>query len=197
MTSSGRKVLRPNGPIRNLRVLAGLKVRGGRLTGSLISLPYAIAEAEQNFLSPKREQALIWADLVPQMIVDVTVNRWRHVTPEQVRWVGLHVRSGESLIAAAGLNQHVSAAVLTSYGRFATPSQVERLHDRLSEGDCKAAIAVRPYCRSVLDRGRSEVGRHFARSSIPLKLQTLESQNDSVALNRMQSLALSALQNLL
>ncbi len=33
-----------------------------------MTLPYAIAEAEQNFLSPKREQALIWADLVPQLI---------------------------------------------------------------------------------------------------------------------------------
>src|SRR6202012_3601702 len=33
---------------------------GGRLVGSLIALPYALAEAEQNFLIPSKEQALIW-----------------------------------------------------------------------------------------------------------------------------------------
>ena len=37
--------------------------------GSLSALPYALAEAEQNFLIPSREQALIWGDLVPQMIL--------------------------------------------------------------------------------------------------------------------------------
>ena len=50
---------------------------GGRLMGSLVGLPYTMAETEQNFLTPTREQALIWGDLVPQMIVDVTVNRWQ------------------------------------------------------------------------------------------------------------------------
>lgn len=117
---------------------------GGRLVGSLISLPYAVAEAEQNFLTPKREQALIWADLVPQMIVDVTVNRWRNVTPEQIRWVGLHVARGESLIAASAFNSGVETAVLNSYRRFATPSRVEWLQDRLESGDFKTAIANVP-----------------------------------------------------
>ena len=42
---------------------------GGRLVGSLAALPYALAEAEQNFLIPSREQALIWGDLVPQMML--------------------------------------------------------------------------------------------------------------------------------
>ena len=43
---------------------------GGRLVGSLSGLPYALAEAEQNFLIPTQTQALIWGDLVPQMIAD-------------------------------------------------------------------------------------------------------------------------------
>jgi len=38
---------------------------GGRLTGSLSTLPYALAEAEQNFLIPEHTQALIWGDLAP------------------------------------------------------------------------------------------------------------------------------------
>ena len=39
------------------------------------SLPYALAEAEQNFLIPTREQALIWGDLVPQMILSAEDSR--------------------------------------------------------------------------------------------------------------------------
>ncbi len=117
---------------------------GGRLVGSLITLPYAIAESEQNFLSPKREQALIWGDLVPQMIVDVTVNRWRNVTPEQIRWMSLHVLRGESLLAAAGMNTGVQSAVLNSYRHFAIPSRVEWLQDHLQSGDFKDAVADVP-----------------------------------------------------
>ncbi len=91
---------------------------GGRLMGSLVTLPYAVAEAEQNFLTPKREQALIWGDLVPQMIVDVTVNRWRNVRPEQIRWVALHIERGRSLFAAAALDPALEASVLQRYGRL-------------------------------------------------------------------------------
>ncbi len=54
---------------------------GGRLVGSLSALPYALAEAEQNFLIPTQTQALIWGDLVPQMILSAKIPRWWNVTP--------------------------------------------------------------------------------------------------------------------
>ena len=117
---------------------------GGRLTGSLISLPYAIAEAEQNFLMPKREQALIWADLVPQMIADVTITRWRHITPEQLRWVSLHVQRGRTLLAAAALDASLEPRVLESYRRFASPVRVEWLGDQLRSGEVREADAEIP-----------------------------------------------------
>ena len=69
------------------------------LTGSLAGLPYALAEAEQNFLIPTREQALIWGDLVPQMILSATIPRWWSVTPLQLHWVGLHMDYAETLLA--------------------------------------------------------------------------------------------------
>ncbi len=117
---------------------------GGRLMGSLVALPYAIAEAEQNFLTPKREQALIWADLVPQLIVDVTVNRWRNVTPEQLRWVALHIQRGRTLLAAAALGPSVEPPVMKSYRRFATPARVQSLQDQLQTGDFRATVAGIP-----------------------------------------------------
>ncbi len=118
---------------------------GGRLSGSLISLPYGIAEAEQNFLSPKREQALIWSDLAPQMIADVTIPRWRNIKPDQVRWVALHIRRGRMLLATAALDSKVQAQILEAYGRFSTPAGVEWIRDRLDAADfAKAVSGVQP-----------------------------------------------------
>lgn len=117
---------------------------GGRLTGSLISIPYAIAEAEQNFLMPRREQALIWADLVPQMIANVTINRWRNITPLQLRWVSLNLERGRTLLAAAALDSSVESRVLESYRRFANPVRVERLRDELRSGEVRQAAAEVP-----------------------------------------------------
>ena len=117
---------------------------GGRLTGSLVALPYAEAEAEQNFLTPRREQALIWADLVPQMIADVTITRWRDIKPVQVRWVALHMQRGRDLLAAAALDPAIAGPVLNSYGRFTTPARVEWLADHLGSGRFSETVAEIP-----------------------------------------------------
>jgi len=117
---------------------------GGRLTGSLASLPYAVAEAEQNFLTPRREQALIWADLVPQMIADVTIPRWRDIKPVQVRWVSLHIQRGRNLLAAAALDPTVAGPVLNSYSRFTTPARVEWLSEQLPMGRFSQTISEVP-----------------------------------------------------
>ena len=117
---------------------------GGRLMGSLVSLPYAIAEAEQNFLTPIREQALIWGDLVPQMIVNTTVARWRNVSPLQVRWVALHLERGRDLLAAAALDSSVQSKVLASLAHLATPARVEQISDCLHSGRFADAEAQVP-----------------------------------------------------
>ena len=100
-----------------------------------------LAESEQNFLTPTREQALIWGDLVPQMIVNVTVPRWHNVAPEQVRWVALHMRRGEDLLAAATLDAETRELVLRSLGRYANPARVEKIGDDLSTGNFARASA--------------------------------------------------------
>jgi hypothetical protein len=118
---------------------------GGRLMGSLVSLPYVMAEAEQNFLTPTREQALIWGDLVPQIIVDVTVTRWRHVSPEQLRWVALNMRRGENLLALSAFDPAVAQQVSKSLRRFANPARLDKILERLHAGDFEdARIQVLP-----------------------------------------------------
>ncbi len=113
---------------------------GGRLVGSLAGLPYALAEAEQNFLVPSREQALIWGDLVPQMIQSAKVPRWWRVTPQQLHFVGLHEAYGETLLAESVLDAGRREAVLAALDRRAPPARVRRVANLLAEGHVRAAL---------------------------------------------------------
>ncbi|MGD0200661.1 MAG: hypothetical protein ABSD27_07930, partial [Bryobacteraceae bacterium] len=113
---------------------------GGRLMGSLAGLPYALAGAEQNFMIPQREQALIWADLAPQLMVSAKVSRWWNVTPAQMHWVGLHMRYGEALVAEAALDPRLRQQVLVVLSRHADPGQVGKVSELLEQGDAHGAL---------------------------------------------------------
>lgn len=115
---------------------------GGRLMGSLSLLPYTLAEAEENFLTPTREQALIWGDLVPQMIVSVTIPRWNRVSTEQIRYVGLMMRRGEDLLAGATLDSELEERVLGRLGHYASPVRVEAVADAIASADTRRAAAT-------------------------------------------------------
>jgi hypothetical protein len=103
-------------------------------------LPYALAEAEQNFLIPTKEQALIWGDLVPQMILDATVPRWWNVTPAQIHLVGVHMAYAESLVAEAAFDVHHREAFLKLLDRQAPPARVEKVDKALAAGNLRAAL---------------------------------------------------------
>jgi hypothetical protein len=113
---------------------------GGRLVGSLATLPYALAEAEQNFLVPTQTQALIWGDLVPQMILSAKTARWWNVTPAQIHWVGLHLRYGRELLAEAASDPAVRAQVIDSLSTLASPVRASEILELLSQGAAKEAV---------------------------------------------------------
>ena len=108
--------------------------------GSLAGLPYALAEAEQNFLIPTREQALIWGDLVPQMIVNATASRWWRVTPAQMHLVGIHMIYAESLAAGAAIEPGRRAAFLQLLDRQAPPARLHKVESALTAGNVQAAL---------------------------------------------------------
>jgi len=113
---------------------------GGKLVGSLISLPYALAEAEQNFLIPSREQALIWGDLVPQLLLTATVPRWWNVTPGQLHWVALHMDYADTLLAESALNPGRRQVVLDALGQYAMPARVAQIRELLEQGRVNVAL---------------------------------------------------------
>ncbi len=113
---------------------------GGRLVGSLSTLPYALAEAEQNFLVPTQTQALIWGDLVPQMILSAKIPRWWNVSPAQIHWVGLHLQYGRELLAESALDANVRSGVIEALGLHAIPERSNQVRRLLEAGSVKEAV---------------------------------------------------------
>src|SRR6185503_6255737 len=108
---------------------------GGRLVGSLAGLPYTLAQAEQNFLIPAREGSLIWADLVPQMMLTAVIPRWWNVSPTQTHWVGVHMAYGENILAEAALSSPRRDALLAALDPYLSPYRLTTVEEALRAGD--------------------------------------------------------------
>lgn len=115
---------------------------GGRLVGSLSGLPYALAESEQNFLIPTQTQALIWGDLVPQMIVTAKAPRFWNVSTAQMHWVGMSMRFAEHRIAEASLNANARPEVFGAITRTASPWRAALVINSISTGNVRNALEL-------------------------------------------------------
>jgi hypothetical protein len=113
---------------------------GGRLVGSLSGLPYALAEAEQNFLVPTHTQALIWGDLVPQMILSAKAPRFWSVTPVQMHWVGMNMRLAENELAEAAVDAAQRDTVFPAIDNVSSPWRASQVKAAVTAGDVKGAI---------------------------------------------------------
>ena len=154
---------------------------GGRLVGSLASLPYALAEAEQNFLVPTQTQALIWGDLVPQMILSAKIPRWWNVTPTQIHWVGLHLRYGRELLAQAAFDADTRTQVLADLGMLAAPARTAAIGRLLATGDAKdAADHATPSELFLLARTSAERGKDDG-SSLAAEIHRLAEEDKAEA----------------
>jgi hypothetical protein len=148
---------------------------GGRLMGSLSGLPYALAEAEQNFMVPTREQALIWGDLVPQMILSAKIPRWWNVTPGQMHWVGLHMRFAETLLAEAALDGRRREEVAAILERRSEPARIRQVAALLEQGEARAALEkITPVELFVL---AAESLRRGAAGWLPEEIRRLEKED--------------------
>jgi len=113
---------------------------GGRLVGSLTGLPYALAQAEENFLIPTHTQALIWGDLVPEMMLTARAPRFWTVTSAQMHWVGMHMRFAEELVAEAAIDSPHRDEVSRSVYQVASPLRASLVMSMLAGGDVRGAL---------------------------------------------------------
>jgi hypothetical protein len=99
---------------------------GAYLIGSLADLPYALAMTEQDFIAPENVQALIWKEVVPDLVVSATVPRWWNVNSTELHAVALYQRSGEEILAAAAKDEQLRSKVLTILSGRMAPQRLEQ-----------------------------------------------------------------------
>jgi len=107
---------------------------GAHLVGSLADLPYVLAEAEQDFITPQNVQALIFRELVPGLLTGAVLPRWWEVSRNELHAVALYQRSGEELLTASANNQELRGKVMRILEDRMTPRRAEEVERNLREG---------------------------------------------------------------
>ena len=105
---------------------------GAHLVGSLADLPRVLAELEQDFIAPEHVQALIWRELVPNLLTNAVVPRWWEVSPNELHAVTLYQRMGEELLTSSQNDEETRSRVMTVMADRLTPRQLTRLEKALS-----------------------------------------------------------------
>jgi hypothetical protein len=116
---------------------------GAYLMGSLTDLSYALASTEQDFIAPENVQALIWKELVPDLIVSATLPRWWNVTPNELHAVALYQQSGEELLMASVKDPQLRAKVLAILSDRMSPKRLERTEEALQREEDLTAMLPR------------------------------------------------------
>lgn len=113
---------------------------GAYLLGSLADLPYALASMEQDFIVPKNIQALIWREVVPDLLVDATVPRWWNVSQHELHFAALYQRTGEEILTAAIDNADLRKKVIDILSDRMTPVQLEHTERGLENRESATAM---------------------------------------------------------
>ncbi len=114
---------------------------GAHLVGSLADLPYALSDAEQDFITPENVQALIWRETVPELLADAIFPRWWNVSRNELHAVALYQRAGEELLSSSTSNEDLRGRVTQILAGRMSPAVVSRVEQKLSQGDDEEAIA--------------------------------------------------------
>ena len=118
---------------------------GAYLLGSLADLPYALAMTEEDFIVPRNVQALIWREVVPNLLVGATLPRWWSVSPDELHIAALYQKTGEELLQASTKEPELRGKVLAILSDRMTPVRLERVTNALSsEGEIKKMLSGIP-----------------------------------------------------
>ncbi len=113
---------------------------GAYLMGSLAGLPYALASAEEDFISPEKVQALIWRETVPQLLVEAVLPRWWGISQTEMHAAALYQRAGEELLIAAQTHADVREKVVTIFSERFTIERLEKLEETLGHPEDPNAL---------------------------------------------------------
>jgi len=115
---------------------------GAHLVGSLADLAYVLSEAEQDFIAPENVQALIWREVVPNLLVGATLPRWWDVTPNELHLAALYQKAGEELLIGSASNPQLKEKVLGILSDRMSPARFERTTQALEQTSTAKAVIV-------------------------------------------------------
>jgi hypothetical protein len=116
---------------------------GAYLIGSLADLPYVLALTEEDFIVPRKTQALTWRETVPELLVDAVVPRWWTVSRDELHAVSLYQRAGEELLAASPANADLREGVIAILSDRMDWGRMEVLKQDLESPKNTAALRAR------------------------------------------------------
>jgi hypothetical protein len=118
---------------------------GAYLLGSLADLPYALAMTEEDFIVPRNVQALIWREVVPNLLVGATLPRWWNVNPNELHVAALYQKTGEELLQASAKDPELRENVISILSNRITPVRLEKISNVLhSNGDMRELVSGMP-----------------------------------------------------
>jgi hypothetical protein len=122
---------------------AGVAAGGGaHLVGSLADLPYALSEAEQDFIVPENVQALIWRETVPGLLTSAILPRWWNVSKAELHAVALYQQAGEELLRASESNAELRNKVVDILSARMQVQESSLLEEELTSGHAGEAIGL-------------------------------------------------------
>jgi hypothetical protein len=107
---------------------------GAHFVGSLADLPYALAELEQDFISPDNIQALIWKEMTPQLLTSSILPRWWNVSPTELHAIALYQRTGEELLTASANDEALRSKVMNILSDRLLPQRSRQVEQALRSG---------------------------------------------------------------
>jgi hypothetical protein len=113
---------------------------GAHFVGSLADLPYALADIEQDFISPDSVQALIWRELTPGLLTSAILPRWWDVTPTELHAIALYQRSGEELLTASAADEALRSKVMIILSDRLLPRRSVQVEQTLRAGHASEII---------------------------------------------------------
>jgi hypothetical protein len=113
---------------------------GGYLMGSLADLPYALAASEEDMIAPEHVQALIWKELVPELLSDSVTARWWNVTPNELHAVALYQQFGDELLMASAKDAALRGKVLEILSDRMEPQRLNPIEQAMRRTQDLAAV---------------------------------------------------------
>jgi hypothetical protein len=114
---------------------------GAHFVGSLADLPYALAEIEQDFISPDSVQALIWKELTPELLTSAILPRWWDVSPMELHAVALYQQTGEELLNASATDDALRSKVMAILSDRLLPQRLAQVARTLRAGHASEIVA--------------------------------------------------------